>query len=262
VAKWVQLPPQKEKEKIEFTAEERAWLEQDHTIRVRFWQHPPYFYSKDGEVVGIAVDLLNAISENTGITFQLENRLDRFSGVLKGLREHEGPDLVGALMPTTERENSILFTIPYFNSPRFIFTRDDAPFISSIEHLSGKKITLVKDYVVHRNLVEKYPGIDLLISDTNEEALRAVSMGEAFAFIGDLVATPAMINEFGLKNLKAACPSGLPDHLLAIGIRNDWPELRDILSKALEAMPAHEKAAIINRCRRSSSNTESGHVTF
>ena len=245
VAKWVHLPQQKEM--IELTAEEKAWLDKHHTIRVSFWQHPPFFYSKDGKVVGIAVDLLNAISKNTGIKFQIKNRLDRFSDVLKGLKEHEGPDLVGALMPTTERENSIRFTIPYFNSPRFIFTRDDAPFVSSIESLSGKKIAVVKDYVVHRNLVEKYPGIDLLISDTSEEALRAVSMGEAFAFIGDLVATPEMINEFGLNNLKAACPSGLPDHPLAIGIRNDWPELRDILNKALDAIPAAEKAAIINK---------------
>jgi PAS domain S-box-containing protein len=32
-----------------------------------------------------------------------------------------------------------------------------------------------------------------------------------------------------------------------MGIRNDWPELRDILEKALDAIPAEEKAAIINK---------------
>jgi PAS domain S-box-containing protein len=245
VAKWLQKT---EKESvIELTAEEKAWLSQDHPIRVRFWQHPPFFYSKDGEVVGIAVDLLNTISAYTGITFQYENRIDRFSDVLQGLKEHEGPDLVGALMPTTEREKVMLFTKPYFNSPRFIFTRDDAPFVSSIENLFGQKVAVVKDYVLHQTLVEKYPSIDPLVFDNNEKALRAVSMGEAFAFIGDLVATPAMINEFGLKNLKAACPSGLPDHHLSMGIRNDWPELRDIISKALEAIPASEKAALMNK---------------
>ena len=245
VAKWTYLPPQKKI--IELTAEERAWLAQNHTIRVGFWQHPPFFYIKDGKLVGIAVDFLNKINEITGITFQYENRLDRFSEVLKGLKEYKGPDLVGALMPTIEREKYILFTEPYFSSPRFIFTRDDAPFVSSIENLSGKKVAVVKDYVVHRNLEEHYPDIDLLICNNNEEALRAVASREAFAFIGDLVATPAMINEFGLKNLKASCPSGLPDHPLAMGIRNDWPELRDILRKGLEAIPAYEKAAIMNR---------------
>lgn len=77
--------------------------------------------------------------------------------------------------------------------------------------------------------------------------VRAVSMGKAFAFIGDLVATPAMINEFGLRNIKAACPSGLPDHPLAMGIRNDWTELRNIIDKALGSIPVAEKTAIINK---------------
>ena len=232
---------------IVFTPAEQAWISENHPIRVSFWKHQPLFYLKDGKVVGIAVDLLNKISADTGLSFQYENRLDLFADVLKGLKDQNGPDLVGALMPTAEREKSILFTRSYFSSPRFIFTRDDSPFISSIENLNGKNIAVVKDYVIHHTLVEKYPDIDLLIFQDNEEALRAVSIGKAFAFIGDLVATPAMINEFGLKNIKAACPSGLPDHPLAMGIRNDWPELRNIIDKALDAMPAYEKAAILNK---------------
>ena len=204
---------------IDLTPEEKAWVSENHPIRVSFWNHPPFFYLKDGKVVGIAVDFLNQIEADTGLSFQYENRLDRFADVLEGLKDHNGPDLVGALMPTEEREKSILFTKSYFNSPRFIFTRDDAPFVSSIENLRGKNIAVVEDYVIHHTLVEKYPDLDLLICHDNEEALRAVSMGKAFAFIGDLVATPAMINEFGLRNIKAACPSGLPDHPLAMGIR-------------------------------------------
>jgi len=233
--------------RVVLTPGERAWLAQQHTIRVGFWQHPPFFYVKDGKVVGIAVDLLNEVAERTGLTFQYEPNPDHFADVLKGLIDHEGPDLVGALMPTPEREESMLFTEPYFNSPRYIFTRDDAPFVSSIDNLIGERIVVVEDYVIHSTLVENHPNIDLLVCGDNEEALRAVASGEAGAFIGDLVATPAMINEFGLKNLKAACPSGLPDHHLAMAVRDDWPELRDVLSKALQAIPAEEKAAIINR---------------
>ena len=232
---------------ISFTEEEQAWIAENHTIRVTFSEVPPYFYFKDGKVHGIAVDFLNTISENTGINFQFEKKPYRFAEELKGLKEHTGPDLVSAIMPTPEREKDILFTQLYIHSPRFIFTRDDAPFISSIENLFEKKVAVIKDYVTHRYLVDNYPDIDLMVFATNEEALRAVSSGEAFAYIGDLLSTPAVINEFGLKNLKAACPSGLPDHDQAMGIRNDWPELRDILSKALEAIPAAEKAAIMNR---------------
>jgi len=232
---------------IPFTEEEQVWIAENHTIRVTFSEAPPYFSFKGGKVHGIAVDFLHTISESTGVKFQFEKKPYRFAEELKGLKEHTGPDLVSAIMPTPEREKDILFTQLYIHSPRFIFTRDDAPFISSIENLFGQKVAVIKDYVTHRYLVDNYPDINLMVFATNEEALRAVSSGEAFAYIGDLISTPAVINEFGLKNLKAACPSGLPDHDQAMGIRNDWPELRDILSKALEAIPADEKAAIRNR---------------
>jgi len=226
--------------------EEKAWLAQNHTIRVRFNQHPPYFYLKDGKVVGLAVDFLNKVSEHAGITFQLGGQ-SHFSDLINGLIEHKGPDLVSAIMPTPKREEVILFTKPFITSPRFIFTRDDAPFISSIENLFGQQIAVVNGYATHTYLAENYSNIDLLAYNTADEALRAVSSGKAMAYIGDIISTPAIINEFGLKNLKAACPSGLPDHPLAMGVRNDWPELRDILDKALAAMPAADKAAIVNK---------------
>jgi len=233
--------------RVNLTPEEQAWLAKKQTIHVQYWQHPPYFYLKDGKVVGVSVDLLNAVAEKTGVTFQYENRLDRFADVLQGLKERKKPDVVAAIMPTPEREKVILFTEPYINSPRFIFTRDDTPFVSSIKQLFGKKVAVVKDYATHKTLIDMFPEVDLLVYNNNEAALRAVSSGEAVAFIGDLVSTPAMINEFGLKNLKAVSPSSLPDHPLAMGVRNDWPELQSILDKGLAAIPQADKAAIINK---------------
>ncbi len=227
--------------------EEQSWLAENHTIRVYYWQHPPYFYLKVDRVVGISVDLLNKVSKNTGIKFQFENRLYHFADVLQGLIDHEGPDLVAAIMPTPDREKIFLFSKPYMNSHRFIFTWNDDIFISSIAKLFDKNLAVVKDYVVHRNLAGKFPSIDLLVFNNYEEALRAVSLGKATAFICDLISTPAMINEFGLKNLKVASPCELSDHPFAMGIRNGWPELRNIFNKALSNILAVEKTAILNK---------------
>jgi ABC-type amino acid transport substrate-binding protein len=233
--------------KLSLTPEEQAWLAHNYTVQVRVTNHKPYLFLIDGKPVGIAVDFIEEISERTGIKFHFVMNSPSFSIDLKRLMEHTGPDMISTLMPTLEREKVILFTQPYINSPRFIFTRDDTPFVSSIEKLFGEKVAVVKDYVTHKTLVEMFPAIDLLVLNNNEAALRAVSSGEAIAFIGDLVSTPAMINEFGLNHLKVVSPSGLPDHPLAMGIRNDWPELQSILNKGLAAIPAAEKAAIINK---------------
>ena len=233
--------------RVPLTLEERVWLAQDHTVRVRVTDFAPYLYTKDGKPVGIAVDLINAVSERTGINFNFVLPSPLFSDDLKGLIKHSGPDLIATLTPTPEREKNILFAESYISSPRFIFIRDDATFVASLESLAGKTVAVIRNYAVHTDLAKSYPDINLLICKNNEDALRAVSSGKAFAFIGDLIATPAMINEFGLKNLKATAPSSLQDHSIAMGIRNDWPELRDIVNKALVAIPPQEKAAIINQ---------------
>ena len=245
VAKWVQLPRQKEV--IALTSEERAWLEQHHTVRVRVSEQAPYMYSKDGSPSGIIVDLLNVVSERTGVKFHFVIPSPLFSVDLQGLIQHTGPDLLGSLTPTPEREKKILFTKPYISSPKFIFTRDDAEFVASMENLNGKSVAVIKAYLVHKELEKNYPDINLVFCKNNREALTAVSSGKAFAFIGSMIATPFMINEYGLNNLKASAPSALRDATVAMATRNDWPELRDILNKVFDGMPGSEKAALINK---------------
>jgi signal transduction histidine kinase len=115
-----------------------------------------------------------------------------------------------------------------------------------MEDLSGKTVAVVEGFLVHKVLADNYPDINLLICKSNKDALMTVSSGKALGFIGSLLSTPFMINEYGLKNLKASAPSALQDATVAMGIRNDWPELRDIINKVLDAMPAAEKAAVIN----------------
>ena len=137
--------------------------------------------------------------------------------------------------PMRIREIKRLFTKAYLNLPTFIFTRDDVPFVSSMEDLVGTTVAVVEAYIVHEELARKFPEINLLVCKNNKEALTAVSSGKAFAFLGGLASTAFMINRYGLTNLKASAPSTLPDATIAMGIRSDWSELRDIFNNALRS---------------------------
>ena len=232
---------------IALTPEERAWIERNHTVRVFSTEHAPLMTFIDGRPSGISVDLLNQVAERTGIKFEIGKPLMDFPSAMKGVVEKTGPDVMAGLNPTPEREKVLLFTVPYVSSPKFIFTRDDAPFVHSMGNLSGKTVAVVNGYVTHRLLSKNYPNIDLMIFNTNEAALRAVSAGKAFAFIGSLLATSSMINKFGLTNLKASVPSALPDAIVGMGVRSDWPELRSIMDKVFEAIPYSEKTAMITK---------------
>jgi len=244
-AKWSSLSQQLKP--IGLTAEERSWLEQGHTVRVRVGDYPPNSFMTDGKPAGIAIDLLKEVSRRSGIQFDFVSYSIPFGEALTRLTEHSGPDLLPSIQSTSEREKSILFTDPYLTHPKFIFTKDDAPFVTSMEDLSGKKVAVERAYVMRKLLEKEYPGINLRICETTRAALQTVSSGEAFAYIGPIRPTAVIINKHGFGNLKAAAPSSLPDNVVRMGIRNDWPELRSIINKALNSMPEEKKSGIISR---------------
>jgi|GEM_PF-882184 len=244
-SKWSYLP--QNTKALGFTPEERAWLEQNRVVRVRIGEYRPNYFTKDGKAFGIAIDMLHEIEQRTGIKFHFVIPSPPFAEDLKGLIEHTGPDLLPSLQSNVEREKLMLFTKPYLRSPRFIFTRDNAPFVSAIEDLYGKTVAVEKSFLVHGWLARDYPQIDLLVCDGTADALQSVVSGKAFAYIGPLRATSASINQYGYIDLKASAPSPFPDGITSMAVRNDWPELQSIINRSLDSISENDKQAIINK---------------
>jgi PAS domain S-box-containing protein len=234
-------------ERVQLNATESAWIAQDHRVRVWLGNYPPNTFVKDGKPAGIAIDLLREVSKWSGVTFDFAHSPQTFEEALNGVTRHSGPDLLPSIQSTPEREKQILFTDAYLSHPKFIFTRDDAPFVSSMTDLYGKTVAVERNYVVAELLEHRYPDINLKRVDDSEAALAAVSAGQAFAYVGPIRPVAVQINRYGFTNLKAAAPSSLPDNVVRMGVRNDWPELRSIVSRVLASIPEEEKNAIISK---------------
>lgn len=232
---------------VVLTPEEQAWLAEQHTVRVRVSDNAPSTFIVDGKAVGIAPEFIEAISKRTGIKFRFIIPSPSFSEDLDGLIQHTGPDVIPSLQRTSERATNVLFTQVYVTSPRFIFAREDAPFVGALEALSGRSVAVVEDYLVQGWLSQDYPNIEVQLHQDNQSALTAVSSGDAFAFIGPLRSTSYIINRLGLSNLKAFSQTSLPVAETSMGVRSDWPELRSIIDKGVDAIPASEQAAIVSR---------------
>ncbi|MEN8689387.1 MAG: transporter substrate-binding domain-containing protein [Desulfobacterales bacterium] len=245
VAKWIHHSPTMET--IAFTPQEHAWIAQDRRVRVRVGNYPPNAFWKGDKPVGIAIDFLREVSKRSGVTMDFVVSTQSFGEALDGLIRHSGPDLLPSIQSTPEREKHFLFTDAYLTHPKFIFTRDDAPFVSTIEDLFGKTVAVERDYAIKKLLEKRYPQIKLKSLDTSNSALTAVSSGQAFAYIGPIRPTGVQINRYGFTNLKAAAPSSLPDNVVRMAMRNDWPELRSIINKVFSSIPDEEKNEIINR---------------
>jgi PAS domain S-box-containing protein len=241
-ARWIHLP--QPKKVIELTQEERVWLKQNHTVRVRVSNFPPYMFLEKDEITGIVIDYLNLIAQSTGVKFELVPETRPWQEALQSMMNLQGPDLMTSLSPIAERKPYMDFSEPYIVSPRVIFTRNDDKFISSIDGLNGRTLAVPHGTLVHKRMEMEYPDIRLLINDTDVESIEAVSKGKADAYIGNLINTSYEILHRGFTNLRVAAPSPFGDDVYTFGIRRDWPELSSIINKALDSISGKEQAEI------------------
>lgn len=234
------------------TDAERQWLADHPTLRLGVGiSFPPYqWVTQDkGEYVFKGV-----VSEYVKI---LENRLKVQLDIVYGLTFKQALDLgrrkeidfFPCLAPTPERSEFLLFSKPYISYPSVIITRQDAPFIGKLEDLRGKKISAVKDQVIHSSLLKKYSDLDLSILETEnaEKDLEAVSFGRVDACLMDLGVASYFIQKLRLTNLKVAAPAEIGKIELAMAVRGDWPILQTILEKAMATISVNERDAINQR---------------
>jgi two-component system, cell cycle sensor histidine kinase and response regulator CckA len=235
------------KPKIPLTSEEEAWLSEHKILRVAGPKaFPPfYYYEKDGAVKGIAYDYIRFIMEQLGVEMEIQRNLP-WPDVLRKARKKE-IDVISCAAKSAEREAYLSFSNPYLTFPFVIISRRDGPFISGIDDLHGIKVSLIKKVSTYEWL--KRDKIDVIphFVNTPLEGLKAVSVGLADAYIGNLAAVSYMIEKNGLANLKIAAPTPYGDYNLYFAVRKDWPQLVFMINKALGAMTPEEHAAIRNR---------------
>jgi two-component system sensor histidine kinase EvgS len=234
------------------TPEERQWLVDHPTLRLGVGiAFPPYQWV---ERTNDRFVFKGVVSEYVKI---LENRLNVKMEIVFGLKFQEALelgkkreiDLFPCLVQLPERLEFLLFTKPYISYPSVIITRDDAPFIGSLQDLQGRKVSLVKDQAIYSLLKKSYSHLNIQIieSEDAEQDLKTVSFGRADACLMDLGVASYLIQKLKIANLKFAAPSELKNVVLSMGVRNDWPILQSILEKTLQTINKDEKDAINQR---------------
>jgi PAS domain S-box-containing protein len=243
--RWVSRQYQLDNKQIALTSAERVWLRENHVVRVRVIDWPPYFIiAQDQAPQGLAIEYLNLISERTGIKFQYEFSTKPFAEFLENMRQQRGPDMTAAIVRNLERESYLSFSETYLSSPLVLFARGKGDFVWDIGGLGGKTLAVVRGSDVQVKLGEGFPEINLAFFDMDEQALEGVATAKADAYIGNLTVASHIIHKRGFADLRVVAPSPFGDHVLAMGNRKDWPELTSIINKALASITLEEKTAI------------------
>jgi len=215
------------------------WLEARESMPLRVgvlrnW--PPFTMETNREIRGFAWAYLENLAATMGMSLTPVPR-DSWEDLLGLLRERE-VDLLPGIWRIPERENLILFTKPYFESSVLLACSRDL-FPSSLSELSGP-LAVIPGYGTTKVLETLYSQDSLLYVSSPLEALRALSRGDASGYVDQREVLEYLLRYSFFPELAIRHMENSPlDFLgkLHMGIREDWPELAAICSRAMQGVP-------------------------
>ena len=242
---WIPFAAMDATERVNLTEEERDWLNDHKTIRLGDdFAWPPFtFMDEDGRFSGIAAGYADVISERLGIEMEPVTG-HTWKKVLEQIKTGE-LDVLPAVARTKAREEFLNFTKPYISFPIVVATRKDGIFVDNLGDLTGRKVGIVEGYVTQEILARDYPELILVPSGSLAEGLKDLNDRKVDAFVDNLGSITFEMNSHQLNDLKIAAPTDYRFEL-SIGVRKDWPQLAQILDKALETIDERERSVIKN----------------
>ena len=229
----------------DLTEEQQAYIAEHPVVRVAATGNwPPFEYlDSSGGYRGISADLFRLVAERVGL--RPEIRSEPWP-VLYDLLKKKELDASPGMSPSPERGRDFLFTRPYLSALLGIWVRSGEEGIKTIEDLNGKIVAVEEDFYLAEYLATKYPRINLLRLPSSLEALKAVTVGQAAAYLGVDAVGSYLVDRYLIKGLRLVGYVEEQPMELAIGVRNDAPILHDILAKGLETVSDREVHEIRN----------------
>ncbi|CAM2064716.1 Diguanylate cyclase [Sulfidibacter corallicola] len=215
---------------------EKRWLEahKDRILVAPDPMAPPIdMFDENGTHTGLSADYLAIIQERLESRFDIV-RLPTWHHVLEEARARR-VSVVSVAVVTPERREYLDFTVPIVTIPNVIITNKANTEDLDLTKLEGRLVSVPEGYAVQEFLTRNYPRIEIAPVANSLEGLRSVSFGESEAMVLDLTQASYLIQEHAITNLRVA---GEVDYELNLcfAVRKDWPQLVNILNKAISSI--------------------------
>ncbi|MBR8123121.1 transporter substrate-binding domain-containing protein [Burkholderia multivorans] len=232
-----------------FTPEERAWIARHPVVRVSFNQDwRPMEYVRNGRMQGVVAGYLAAVTEMTGLRFELaptRTWADGHRALAEG-RIDLLPSLSAQTLPPS-LEGRVLRTREYFTSSTVLVGRTSEMRVFRVQDLDGQTVSIKRGGANERMLHARFPHVRTLLRDTIEETLRDVKSGRAdFALLCACAAQPFLHRQYA-GELHVSGPLADLPVILTMGVRRDDAILKSILDKSLDSISVGQANAIMRR---------------
>lgn len=205
---------------------------------------PPYEYvDSDGIYKGFNVDLLKAISLETGIIFEFMPM--RWEDAYNAI-DHGQADMIQGLKESYVRKEKFLFTDSLLMNSQSIFVRNSTWNISSKNDLAGKTIAINREDSIYYEL-NYIRDIKIIEYDTIEEALQSLLDEQVDAMIGNTLTVNYLCKETKSTDLVKIVGNSLNEKKYAMAVAKDNKVLLDKLNMGLKAVQKNGMYDLIYR---------------
>lgn len=200
--------------------------------------YPPFaFKDASGQWKGFEVDLAHAICTHAKLDCEVVGT--PWDGIIPALTSKKIDVILASMSITEERQKTIAFSIPYYNTPpEFIGNKDDS-FDVKPSALKGKTIG-VQVGTIHLNYAQKYYGADNTIKSyqTQDEANADLAAGRLDLVLADSAALDSFLTSDGGSccDVKGYGDKSDPifGHGVGAGLRKEDTELKGKIDQAIK----------------------------
>jgi polar amino acid transport system substrate-binding protein len=191
---------------------------------------PPYeFINTSGLPSGFNVDITRAIADVMGI--KVEIRLGDWAEMRTALTNHE-IDLLQNVPNSDYRSKLLDFSRTHTIVSHAIFARKGSPAVHSLEDLREKEVIVLRDGLMHANLVRLGFVDNLILSDTRADVLRLLASGRHDYAVIAMSPGIYLAHEYNLTNI-VPISKGIATQLNCYAALKGHTELLDIFNEGL-----------------------------
>ena len=194
-------------------------------------EFPPYESYEDGQIVGIDMDIMRAVSDELGMELEIEDIA--FDSIIPEIVSGKADMALAGMTVTEDRKASVDFSDTYATASQMIIVKEDSK-IAGPDDLKGVTVGVqlgttgdiyVSDLEADGTTVERY--------NKGFEAVQALSQGKIDAVVIDGEPAKTFVSETeGLKILDEA----FTVEEYAIAVKKGNSELLDKINTALESL--------------------------
>lgn len=165
---------------LELSQTQRSFIESLPVLRVsNETDWPPIDFAISGQPLGYGVDVMELISEMTGLKLTYVNGYN-WKGLVSAY-ETDKIELLQSIIKTEYNSQLGYFSEPFLTLPYTLATLGNVPTIKYISELKGHKVAVSLDWSIIKFVKRYFPDIELVEYASSYECLLAVKRGEVLA---------------------------------------------------------------------------------